>query len=99
MTVANDRKAIVTGGASGFGLEISRRLCESGARVAIVDISQDHLAHATSALGPDVLPLQGDVRSTQSVREAVRAATAKFGGLDTLVISAGVIHIKPLEDV
>ena len=99
MTVAPDRKALVTGGASGFGLEIARRLVGQGARVALVDLSEERLAHAEHELGDSALPLAADVRSPESVTRAVENAVAAFGGLDTLVISAGVIHIKPLGDV
>src|SRR5439155_661735 len=50
-------------------------------------------------LGDGVLPLQADVRSADAVRVAVARAAREFGGLDTLVNSAGVIHIKPLDEV
>jgi meso-butanediol dehydrogenase / (S,S)-butanediol dehydrogenase / diacetyl reductase len=99
MTVAPGRKALVTGGASGFGLEIARRLVGGGARVALVDLAEDHLACAERELDGSTVPLVADVRSPEAVRRAVGKAASVFGGLDTLVISAGVIHIKPLEDV
>jgi meso-butanediol dehydrogenase / (S,S)-butanediol dehydrogenase / diacetyl reductase len=97
MSIASGRKALVTGGASGFGLAIAQRLREAGASVASVDVSKERLDEAQSRLG--VLPLQADVRSPAAMRAAVDQCSAEFGGLDTLVISAGVIHIKPLEDV
>ena len=97
MSIASGRKALVTGGASGFGLAIAQRLREAGASVASLDVSQERLEDAEARLG--VLPLQADVRSPAAMRAAVDQCAAAFGGLDTLVISAGVIHIKPLEDV
>jgi meso-butanediol dehydrogenase/(S,S)-butanediol dehydrogenase/diacetyl reductase len=99
MTIARDRKAFITGGASGFGLAIARRLRAAGAHVAIADISADNLARASRELGGDTLGLVADVRSPEAVKRAVGEAASKFDGLDTLVISAGVIHIKPLDDV
>jgi len=99
MTIAPDRKTVVTGGASGFGLEIARRLHASGARVALLDLPSDRLTAACSELGVATLELPADVRFPEQVREAVDHAAATFGGLDTLVVSAGVIHIKPLEEV
>jgi NAD(P)-dependent dehydrogenase (short-subunit alcohol dehydrogenase family) len=99
MTVASGRRAVVTGGASGFGLEIARRLRSAGARVALVDRAEDRLAAATAALGGSTVGLAADVRSAGDVRRAVETAAGTFGGLDTLVVSAGVIHIKPLADV
>ena len=99
MTVASNRKAVITGGASGFGLEIARRLRAAGARVALVDLAEDKLAQAGKELGGSTLTLTTDVRSPEAVQRAVDQAVAALDGLDTLVISAGVIHIKPLEKV
>jgi meso-butanediol dehydrogenase/(S,S)-butanediol dehydrogenase/diacetyl reductase len=99
VTVAGDRKALVTGGGSGFGLEIARRLVGAQAQVAILDVDRDRLAHAAEQLGRGVLTLDADVRSPEAVKEAVGRAASDLGGLDTLVNSAGVIHIKPLEEV
>jgi len=99
MTVAAGRRALITGGASGFGLEIARRLVASGARVAIADASEAALDAAAAELGPDVPALPCDVRMPALVTGAVETAAARFGGLDTLIVSAGVIHIKPLAQV
>jgi meso-butanediol dehydrogenase/(S,S)-butanediol dehydrogenase/diacetyl reductase len=99
MDIARDRKALVSGGASGFGLEIARRLRAAGARVALLDLPGERLEGAREELGSDTLALPADVRSPGAVRGAVQSAVTSFGGLDTLVISAGVIHIKPLGQV
>jgi meso-butanediol dehydrogenase / (S,S)-butanediol dehydrogenase / diacetyl reductase len=99
VTIAADRKAVVTGGASGFGLAAARRLAEHGARVALLDLDQDKLAAAAAELGDGALPLAVDVRSRDAVHEAVGRAATEFGGIDTMVLSAGVIHIKPVAEV
>lgn len=99
MSIATGRKAVVTGGASGFGLEIARRLVAAGARIALIDRDEAALRTAADELGETVLPLQADVRHPAQVGEAIHRASGVFAGLDTLVISAGVIHIKPLADV
>lgn len=99
MSVAPGRRALITGGASGFGLEIARRLQAGGARVAIADASTAAIAAAREELGPDVLAIPCDVRSPVLMAGAVDQAAERFGGLDTLIVSAGVIHIKPLAEV
>ncbi|MFN8623771.1 MAG: SDR family NAD(P)-dependent oxidoreductase [Chloroflexota bacterium] len=99
MSIAAGRRALITGGASGFGLEIARRLVAAGAQVAIADASTEAIAAARAELGDAVLAIPCDVRSPALVAGAVAAAVERFGGLDTLVVSAGVIHIKPLGDV
>ena len=95
------RRVLITGGASGFGLAIARTLLSQRARVAIGDIDSERLQEATRNLGnaDDLLPLELDVTSSLSVKSAVAACQETFGGLDTLINSAGVIHFAPLTDI
>jgi NAD(P)-dependent dehydrogenase (short-subunit alcohol dehydrogenase family) len=93
------RRAIVTGAASGLGLAIARRLAAEGAGVALLDIQREPLEAAAAELGGDALAVPADVRSPDQVGEAVRAAERALGGLDTLVVCAGVIHVKSLAEV
>jgi NAD(P)-dependent dehydrogenase (short-subunit alcohol dehydrogenase family) len=93
------RKAIVTGAGSGFGRAIATELVDAGARVGLVDVNADALATVAAELGEAATPLPADVRNRAEVAEAIGRFATDAGGLDTLVISAGVIHIKPLGDV
>lgn len=95
------RRVLVTGGASGFGLAIARTLLAQRAQVAIGDIDSEQLQEATRSLDKDddVLPLELDVTSPVSVQSAVEACQETFGGLDTLINSAGVIHFAPLSEI
>lgn len=99
MGIAPKRTAIITGAASGFGLEIARRLIAAEARVAGIDLSRSALDAAHDQLGASFLPIEADVRDPLALSGAVSTTVDTFGSLDTLVISAGVIHIKPLEQV
>jgi len=98
-TVAEGRKAIVTGAASGFGLEITRHLVRAGAKVALLDVDAARLEKAAAEVGHDAFAVQADVSSRSAVEAATERAITRLGGLDTLVICAGVIHIKPLAEV
>ena len=95
------RRVLITGGASGFGLAIAEALLARRARVAIGDIDSERLQEAARSLdkGDDVLPLELDVTSPVSVKAAVAACQETFGGLDTLINSAGVIHFAPLSEI
>ena len=95
------RRVLITGGASGFGLAIARTLLSQRARVAIGDIDSKRLQEAARNLdnADDLLPLELDVTSPFSVKSAVVACQETFGGLDTLINSAGVIHFAPLADI
>jgi meso-butanediol dehydrogenase/(S,S)-butanediol dehydrogenase/diacetyl reductase len=99
MNIAPKRKALVTGGASGMGLEIARRLASDGVGVALVDVDAERLESAAAKVGALAVPIRADVRSPNDVKAAVTRAISELGGLDTVVISAGVIHIKPLTEV
>ncbi len=100
-TEAIHRRVLITGGASGFGLAIAETLLAQGAQVAIGDIDSDRLRQAAQNLdkGGDLLSLELDVTSPVSAKAAVAACQETFGGLDTLINSAGVIHFAPLAEI
>jgi 3-oxoacyl-[acyl-carrier protein] reductase len=84
------RRAIVTGGASGIGMETSRRLLASGlAALTIWDRNEKALAEARKALG-NVETHAVDVTDPNSVDAATREAQKSMGGIDILVNSAGI---------
>lgn len=83
----DNRSAVVTGGASGIGFAIARRLADEGATVTVWDISQA----ALDALdGSGLRTRQIDVTDAQAVEQAMAEDKAAMGGLDTLVCSAGI---------
>jgi NAD(P)-dependent dehydrogenase (short-subunit alcohol dehydrogenase family) len=99
MNVAENRKALVTGGASGFGREIARTLKAAGAAVAVADVNAEQAEETAAELGSDAIGIGADVRSASDVRAVVDRTVEAFGGLDTLVVSAGVFHMGELEGV
>lgn len=87
----NGKVALVTGGAQGIGLEVSRLLVERGCRVVITDIQDEALEAAVHRLGADnVLGVVADVRDREAMAAAVQQAVAQFGRLDLVVANAGV---------
>jgi NAD(P)-dependent dehydrogenase (short-subunit alcohol dehydrogenase family) len=94
----SERKAFVTGGASGFGLVAARSLLDRGARVVIADVNHVQLERA-QADDPRLVGLELDVTDAAAVRAAVARAEEELGGIDTLLSCAGVIHVKPLAEV
>lgn len=75
--------AVVTGGASGIGAAVARRLVRAGARVAVLDLDP-------SGVEGGMLALQADVSDDASVRHAVQETVDELGRLDVLVNNAGV---------
>jgi 2-dehydro-3-deoxy-L-rhamnonate dehydrogenase (NAD+) len=84
------RKAVVTGGASGIGLGVCRRLLAEGARVAIWDHNADAIEGAKRELGSDAAGFPVDIADPGGVEEAGRATAEALGGIDILVASAGI---------
>jgi len=74
--------ALVTGGASGIGAAVARRLLDEGARVASLDLA--------SKAPEGVFGLAGDVSRSADVEDAVAAVTEELGHIDVLVCSAGI---------
>jgi NAD(P)-dependent dehydrogenase (short-subunit alcohol dehydrogenase family) len=93
-----DRRALVTGGASGLGLGAAKRLLEIGARVAIADLPKA-LERLTPQEKARFLPIAMDVSDDSAVVAGVAAAAKGLGGLDTLVNSAGVFQFRALEGI
>src|ERR1051325_6515999 len=87
------RTAVITGAASGFGLEVSRIAAAKGMAVVMADIQQDALDRAVAeiaGMGAQILPYRLDVSSAAEV-EAMGAAThERFGAPHFVFNNAGV---------
>ena len=92
------RIAFVTGGGSGIGKAIARRLAAEGACVVVADIAEDAArAVAAEIGGPDVaIGVRADVTDEAQVSAAIQATILAFGGIDLVVNNAGLSISKPL---
>ena len=88
--VFSGQTAIVTGGASGLGLAITRRLQAQGAFVVVFDLDPANFAELERDFGPAGKCVAVDVTSETAVRDAVDAISAERGRIDILVNSAGI---------
>jgi NAD(P)-dependent dehydrogenase (short-subunit alcohol dehydrogenase family) len=91
-----EKRALITGGTTGIGLETARLFVEEGARVAITGKNPATLEAARKELGGDVLVIASDasdVAAQKGVAEEIRRA---FGGLDALFANAGSADLRPV---
>lgn len=84
--------AIVTGGASGLGLATCQKFVESGYRVAIFDLNETEGNKQVQALGPNNAAFwKVNVTDEAVVKSAVESVVSKYGNIDVLVNSAGIV--------
>ncbi len=101
--VIRGKVAIVTGGAQGFGEEITRGLIANGAFVVVADMN---LAGAQklvdelnrSAGGPVAMAVPVNVSQEESVAAMVASVVAEVGGIDLFVANAGVLKASPVME-
>ena len=96
--------AVVTGGGSGIGLGIARRLASGGARIALIGRNADKLATAAEQITSEtqmalVVTRSLDVRDHEAVGEAFTSINDELGGLSLLVNNAAGNFVVPAEQM
>jgi rhamnose utilization protein RhaD (predicted bifunctional aldolase and dehydrogenase)/NADP-dependent 3-hydroxy acid dehydrogenase YdfG len=95
--------ALVSGAAGAIGAAICERLLEHGAHVAVTDLPGPALDSAVASLrARDAQRVTGvalDVTDAESVAHGFDALSAAWGGVDLLVINAGLAHVSALESM
>jgi len=94
----DQRVALVTGGASGFGRQSALRLAERGALVCVADVNGDGGRETAEIIGPRGFFSPLDVTRADEWSAVITAVIKRFGKLDVLVNSAGVDHPKDNVD-
>jgi citronellol/citronellal dehydrogenase len=87
-----DQVAVITGGATGIGLEVARQMGGLGARVALCGRRADVLEGAVASLGGesiDAFAAPCDIREPDAIAAFVDAVLNRFGQIDVLVNNAG----------
>ncbi|HEY4192545.1 MAG TPA: SDR family oxidoreductase [Mesorhizobium sp.] len=96
----NGKTALVTGAASGFGVEIAATFAREGAKVIIMDLNGEGAETTAKTIGAAACAIKGDVTKAADIQAAVDAAVAFGGKLDIVVNNAGWTHRnKPMLEV
>src|ERR1700741_4728260 len=96
----DNKVALVTGAASGFGKGIAATFAREGARVAVIDIDGEAARAAAASVSNTAIAVRCDVSRRADVDAAVNATVDAFGAIDILVNNAGMSHVRrPMLEV
>lgn len=88
----NDKRIVITGGASGMGKSMVQEFLKQGAKVVAVDINEERLSEiATEQATANLITLTADISKRDTNEKMIDLAIEKFGGLDVLINNAGVL--------
>ena len=100
----NEKIAIVTGSAQGFGAGIAEEMTKAGANMVIADLNGELAAAGAIRLcdlyGKDkAIAVAADVSNEESVKEMIFDTVIAYGGLDVFVNNAGIVKAGTLEEM
>lgn len=102
MNIFKDKTAIVTGGASGMGEAVCRKLADEGANVIVADIQSEKaekVAEEIRAGGGKARSASIDVTDKEAISSLVENTAGEFGHLDYIFNNAGILFVGEARDM
>lgn len=96
------KKAIITGGERGIGLEIALGFAEAGADILIAGLMEEEFEHAAEKIrttSAQCFCIRTDISQEDSIKAMVAYAKELFGHIDILVNNAGINKLSPAEEM
>jgi NAD(P)-dependent dehydrogenase (short-subunit alcohol dehydrogenase family) len=92
--------AVITGGAGGIGRAAAKLFIDEGARVLLVDVSEDALQEVVKPLPTDAASyVVADTTQPDEVQRFVQTAVERYGGIDVFLANAGIEgHLRPITE-
>ena len=96
----SSHNVLVTGAGSGIGLAVASRFASTGAKVGLFDLNSDAVEAAEASIGAErTCAIPGSVTSEDDVERAVATMNDRFGGVNCVVASAGIVNVEPALEV
>ena len=92
-----NKTTLITGGASGIGLETAKRMAQAGANIVLNGRDEGKLSAAANETG--ALAVAGDIALPETAARMGKAAEDEFGGVDILISNAGIFAPKPFLEL
>lgn len=92
------KRALITGGTSGIGLETAQRFVAEGAQVLVTGVTPASIEKAQQTLGDEVPVVRADARDLAAQRGLAQRVREHFGQLDVAFLNAGVSDWRPFEE-
>lgn len=100
MTISHSRVAIITGGSGGIGTVIAKRLATDGMDIVITYYNNtdeaNEIVEIIQSIGGSAIAVQADVADEHDVQQLFSKAIEKFGGIDVVVHTAGVMILDTI---
>ena len=97
--ILKGRKALITGGARGFGAGIAKAFLDAGAKVVLADVLEKEGQAMAASFGANASFVKLDVTQEGSWETALPQAIKNLGGLDVLVNNAGIEETALVVDI
>ncbi len=98
-TRLENKIALITGAGTGIGRAIALGFAREGARIALVGRRKTLLEAVAREIGRAAIVVEADVREKSDIDRALEQIIQHFGGLNTLVNNAGVLHMGTAEQI
>ncbi len=98
--IFSQKVAVITGGGTGLGKEIAKKLAGLGAKIAIISRNQEHLQEGEKEIRqitPDVISKTCDIREPDQIRSVKAQILEMYGQIDILINNAAGNFIYPAE--
>jgi NAD(P)-dependent dehydrogenase (short-subunit alcohol dehydrogenase family) len=95
----SNARVVVVGASTGLGRCIAVGLGQRGASVALLARRESLIAEAAQEAGPESFAIPCDVTDEVSCRNAIGRAAERLGGIDSVIVSAGIGELRRIEEL